>query len=57
MKIIKRSGSEVGFDMDKIEAAIRKANLSVVDSEKMSDEQIKRIALSVEQACASMQRA
>ncbi len=57
MKIIKRSGSEVGFDMDKIEAAIRKANLSVVDSEKMSDEQIKRIALSVEQACVSMQRA
>ncbi len=56
MKIIKRSGSEVGFDMDKIEAAIRKANLSVVDSEKMSDEQIKRIASSVEEACLSMQR-
>ncbi len=56
MKIIKRSGSEVGFDMEKIEAAIRKANLSVVDSEKMSEEQIRKIALSVEKACQSMQR-
>lgn len=56
MKIIKRSGSEVGFNMEKIEAAIRKANESVVDSEKMSDDQIKRIALSVQEACLSMQR-
>lgn len=56
MKIIKRSGSEVTFDMTKIEAAIRKANASVMDSEKMSDEQIKGITRSVETACESMQR-
>ncbi|MCH5275936.1 MAG: anaerobic ribonucleoside-triphosphate reductase [Lachnospiraceae bacterium] len=56
MKIIKRSGSEVTFDMSKIEAAIRKANASVMDSEKMSEKQIKGITLSVENACESMQR-
>ena len=56
MKIIKRSGSEVTFDMTKIEAAIRKANASVMDSEKMSDAQIKGITRSVETACESMQR-
>ena len=56
MKIIKRSGSEVTFDMSKIEAAIRKANASVMDSEKMSEEQIKGITRSVETACESMQR-
>ena len=56
MKIIKRSGSEVVFDMDKIEAAIQKANESVVESEKMTPEQIRGITLSVENACESMQR-
>ena len=56
MKIIKRSGSEVIFDMEKIEAAIRKANNSVVDSEKMTDEQILGITRSVQNACESMQR-
>ena len=34
MKIIKRSGSEDIFDISKIEAAIRKANDSVIDYEK-----------------------
>ena len=39
MKIIKRSGSEDIFDISKIEAAIRKANDSVIDYEKLGDEQ------------------
>ena len=56
MKIIKRSGSEVIFDMEKIEAAIRKANESVVESEKMTEAQIRGITMSVENACSSMQR-
>lgn len=56
MKIIKRSGSEETFVLNKIEAAIRKANDSVVDSEKMTDEQIEMITKSVERACESMQR-
>ena len=42
--------------MEKIEAAIRKANNSVVDSEKMTDEQILGITRSVQNACESMQR-
>ena len=47
MKIIKRSGSEVIFDMEKIEAAIRKANNSVVDSEKMNSVGNGKYALSM----------
>ena len=37
MKIIKRSGTEVIFDKEKILAAVRKANESVVDSERMTE--------------------
>ena len=38
MKIIKRSGMEVEFDLSKITNAVRKANASVVDCEKITDE-------------------
>ena len=38
MKIIKRSGMEDTFDIKKIEAAIRKANESVIDYEKLTEE-------------------
>ena len=48
MKIIKRSGSEAVFDVDKIVSAIRKANDSVIDYEKLKDEQITEIAENVE---------
>ena len=44
MKIIKRSGSEVEFNRDKIEVAVTKANESVVPSARMTPIQIKRIA-------------
>ena len=37
MKIIKRSGSEDIFDISKIEAAIRKANDSVIDYEALPE--------------------
>ena len=40
MKIIKRSGSEVTFDISKIMAAVSKANMEVVHSERLSEEQI-----------------
>ncbi len=56
MKIIKRSGSEVSFDIKKIEAAIRAANDSVIDYEKLSDEQIQEILNNVENACGNMKR-
>ena len=56
MKIIKRNGSEVIFDSNKIIIAVTKANESVVPSARMSDIQIKRIAEDVEMAASHMNR-
>ena len=56
MKIIKRSGTEMTFDGSKIIAAIEKANESVVESERLSDEQIRRIYRNVEDAILGMKR-
>ena len=56
MKSIKRSGVEVFFDSNKIVAAVQKANASVIDYEKLSDEQIQEIADNVEVACENMKR-
>ena len=44
MKIIKRSGSEVAFDISKIVAAVEKANKEVVETERLTIDQIKEIA-------------
>jgi len=57
MKIIKRSGAEVPFDITKIIAAITKANAQVPEDEQMTPVQIRRIAESVEKACERMERA
>ena len=54
MKIIKRSGSEVTFDISKIEEAIRKANDSVIDYEKLDEDKIRTIVANVEWACENM---
>ena len=54
MKIIKRSGSEMLFDAEKITAAVRKANASVIDYEKLTEKQIKEIVANVENACEYM---
>ena len=48
MKIIKRNGAEVAFDIQKIERAITKANNSVTEADRMTPVQIGRIAESVE---------
>lgn len=56
MKIIKRSGSEDIFNLKKIEAAIRKANDSVIDYEKLPEEKIQEILANVEKACENMKR-
>ena len=56
MKIIKRSGVEDIFDANKIVAAVQKANASVIDYEKLSNEQIEEIANNVEVACENMKR-
>lgn len=56
MKIIKRSGSEVTFDIAKIMAAVAKANKEVVHNERLSEEQISKISKNVEDICQEMNR-
>lgn len=56
MKIIKRSGQEVAYDISKIIAAVRKANNSVVDAEKMTDRQIDVIADNMIRECEKVNR-
>ncbi len=57
MKIIKRSGKEVEFDVSKIANAVRRANSSVVGQEQMTEAQIQEIAHNVEIICEGMGRA
>ena len=57
MKIIKRNGSEVAFDITKIIVAITKANEDVDEADRMTPVQIRRIAESVELQCQKMKRA
>ena len=57
MRIIKRSGAEVDFDISKIIAAIYKANAVVGEDEKLKKSQVDRIANTVENQCMSMNRA
>ena len=57
MKIIKRNGAEVGFDITKIIIAITKANEAVEEADRMTPMQIQRIAESVELQCQKMNRA
>ena len=57
MKIIKRSGTEETFNIDKIIAAISKANKEVATINRMSEEQVSEIAQNVTQICADMNRA
>ena len=57
MKIIKRSGSESQFDMEKIISAVIRANDSVAETERMSKEQIAVIAANMRTICEGMNRA
>ena len=56
MKIIKRNGAEVVFDIDKIIMAVTKANDAVDEKVRMTPLQIERIAESVQIACEEMGR-
>ena len=51
MKIIKRSGTEVVFDIDKIVNAIRAANLEVEEGSRLTDRQVIYAAQNVAEAC------
>ena len=56
MKIIKRNGSEVVFDVEKIVLAVTKANEVAPENARMTPLQIRRIAESVTIACEEMGR-
>ena len=51
MKIIKRNGSEVAFDLSKIVNAIKAANAEVPESERLTERQVEYAALNVEDSC------
>ncbi|WP_346695268.1 anaerobic ribonucleoside-triphosphate reductase [Thermophilibacter mediterraneus] len=51
MKIIKRNGSEVTFDISKIENAIRAANNEVPASERLTEREVKFASLNVTDEC------
>ena len=51
VKIIKRSGTEVKFDIKKITEAIRKANSEVMEKEQLSEEMILELSNNVSKAC------
>ena len=57
MRVIKRNGAEVEFDIVKIIAAVTKANDVVDEDARMTPVQIQRIAESVELSCQSLGRA
>ena len=56
MKIIKRSGTEVIFDINKIITAIKCANREVDPSKQLSDDTIEKCALNVETECKRKRR-
>ena len=56
MKIIKRNGAEVVFDIDKIIMAVTKANEAADESVRMTPLQIQRISQSVQISCEEMGR-
>ena len=51
MKIIKRSGAEVQFDIQKIINAIQGANHEVIPTKRLSDEDVLKCAENVEKLC------
>lgn len=57
MKIIKRNGSEVKFDIKKIVAAMEKANATVDEINKISEEEIYEIAGKICSSMKSIKRA
>ena len=56
MKIIKRSGTEEDFHISKIEMAVLKANRSVPELDRMSEEQMQEICTHVQESCSNAGR-
>lgn len=57
MNIIKRNGAEVQFDASKITNAIIAANNEVVETERLSDEEIDNITNNITYKCQKIKRA
>ena len=57
MKIIKRYGTEVEFDITKIQNAITKANAEVIDGKQLLEDDIIYISQQIEKTCQKMHRA
>ena len=57
MKLIKRNGSEVTFDSEKIYIAIEKANAAIDEMERISEREIRRVTEKVTKKCDKMKRA
>lgn len=57
MKIIKRSGREDVFDEDKIVNAVAKANASVGEADRLTDEEVKSVGVNVTKIATSSSRA
>jgi anaerobic ribonucleoside-triphosphate reductase len=57
MKIIKRNGAEMQFDESKITLAIEAANNEVVETERLSEEEIDNITNNITYKCKKMKRA
>ncbi len=57
MRVIKRNGAEVEFDITKIITAITKANEAIDEEARLTPMQIRRIAEAVELSCIRLNRA
>ena len=57
MKLIKRNGSEVIFDAEKIYLAIEKANEAVEEKDRLSIHEIRRVTTKVTRRCEKLKRA
>ena len=57
MKIIKRNGTEVTFDAEKIANAVRKANNEVSEDNRLTEEQIDKITKKVTALANDLNRA
>lgn len=56
MRIIKRSGKEVGFDIVKIIDAVRKANREVPENDQLTEKQILTLSERITDFCEAMDR-
>ena len=57
MKIIKRSGREDAFDEAKIVNAVAKANASVGEADRLSDEEVRAVGENVAKIAMASSRA